>query len=117
MDNCTPAEVASHLPEHDVKTAWQMGWAELENGELIAAATKSGFDVMITTDKKIRSQKKGVLNIGIVQLTQPEGAGLPENRGVIRYHVEKTPKGEFSTAIIVSPPPPSQNLPKKGFRL
>jgi len=30
-----------------------MGWAELENGDLIAAAEGADFDVMVTGDKNM----------------------------------------------------------------
>jgi hypothetical protein len=41
------------MPAHDVSTADEMGWSELENGELLRAAEVAGFAVMITGDKNI----------------------------------------------------------------
>jgi len=37
--------------------ARQMGWHELANGHLIAAAEAGGFDVLITADQSIRYQQ------------------------------------------------------------
>jgi len=34
-----------------------MGWAELENGDLIAAAESEGFEAMITCDKQMQYQQ------------------------------------------------------------
>ena len=34
-----------------------MGWAELENGQLLRAAEDSGFEVMITGDKNLSYQQ------------------------------------------------------------
>ena len=40
-----------------VETAFERGWGELENGELVKAAESAGFDLMITTDKNLRYQQ------------------------------------------------------------
>ena len=45
------------MPAHDVSTADEMGWSELENGELLRAAEVAGFAVMVTGDKNISSQQ------------------------------------------------------------
>ncbi|WP_299788534.1 hypothetical protein [Ramlibacter sp.] len=34
-----------------------MGWGTLQNGALIAAAEAEGFDVFLTTDKKLKYQQ------------------------------------------------------------
>jgi hypothetical protein len=39
-----------------VSTAFEMGWAELSNGELLNVAEAS-FDVLITTDQNLRYQQ------------------------------------------------------------
>ena len=45
------------LPEHTVESAYERGWSELQNGELIAAAEHAGFDVFITTDRNLKYQQ------------------------------------------------------------
>jgi hypothetical protein len=44
------------LAGHEISTAYEMGWATLSNGDLLAAAEKS-FDVLITTDQNLRHQQ------------------------------------------------------------
>lgn len=39
-----------------MSTAYEVGWAELENGALLSAAEES-FDVLITTDQNLRHQQ------------------------------------------------------------
>jgi hypothetical protein len=56
FDQGTPAPLRKTLAPHSVSTAFEMGWAELENGDLLAAAEKA-FDAFITTDKKLRYQQ------------------------------------------------------------
>ena len=46
-----------HLPRHDVATAAELDWSQLTNGELLAAATEAGFEVLVTTDQNLRYQQ------------------------------------------------------------
>ena len=55
-DQGTPAPLRKSLAPHSVSTAFEMGWAEVENGDLPAAAEKV-FDAFITTDKNLRYQQ------------------------------------------------------------
>ena len=57
FDHNTPAPLRRALSGHEVLTAWECGWAELTNGQLLAAAESAGFALMITTDKSIRYQQ------------------------------------------------------------
>jgi hypothetical protein len=38
------------LGEHDVSTAYERSWSTLKNGDLIDAAEREGFEVLLTTD-------------------------------------------------------------------
>ena len=38
-------------------TAYEMDWADLENGDLLAAAEAQRFEVLVTTDKNLRYQQ------------------------------------------------------------
>lgn len=56
FDHSTPATLRKHLTEHTVSTAYELGWARLQNGDLLAEAEKT-FDLIITTDQNIRYQQ------------------------------------------------------------
>ena len=56
LDHCVPRPLRRHLPGHSVKTAYQMGWALVKNGDLIRAA-EAEFDVMISSDQSLRYQQ------------------------------------------------------------
>lgn len=45
------------LPKHFVKTAYEMGWAGLKNGALLARAQDAGFEVLLTVDQNLRYQQ------------------------------------------------------------
>lgn len=57
FDQGTPAPLRQHLQRHEVATAYECGWATLTNGELLDAAEKAAFGVLVTTDKNLRYQQ------------------------------------------------------------
>lgn len=57
FDQGTPAPLRHSLIGHTIETAFELGWATLENGELIAAAEEAGLEVFITTDKNLKYQQ------------------------------------------------------------
>jgi hypothetical protein len=70
------------LPGHDIKTAQEMGWDRLRNGDLIQIAEEA-FDVLITSDRKLKYQQNlARRKISIVV--------LPTNR--LRAVLELAPK-------------------------
>jgi len=68
LDNCVHYRAKSLFAGHDVVHARDLGWRDLSNGELIAQAA-SRFDVLATTDKRIRhEQNLSKLPISILEL-------------------------------------------------
>ena len=57
FDQGTPVPLRNLLDSHQIETAYERGWSQLSNGELLAAAEREGFDVFVTTDKNIISQQ------------------------------------------------------------
>ena len=57
LDHCVPAPLAKMLLGHQTQTAYDLGWASLRNGELIAASEQARFDLLITSDKNWRYQQ------------------------------------------------------------
>ena len=57
LDQNVPIGVRGILAGHDVRTAYQMGWADLSNGELINAAEAVGIAVLVTCDQNIVFQQ------------------------------------------------------------
>lgn len=56
LDECVPHRLRRTLPDHEVQTVPEMGWAGLKNGVLLERA-ESHFDVLITTDQKLKFQQ------------------------------------------------------------
>ncbi len=57
FDQGTPAPLRKLLPGHEVATAYERGWSTLKNGELLAAAERDGFEVLVTTDSNLKYQQ------------------------------------------------------------
>jgi hypothetical protein len=56
FDHGTPVPLRRQLVSHEIATAYEMSWAKLNNGDLLAAAEKS-YDAFITTDQNLRYQQ------------------------------------------------------------
>jgi hypothetical protein len=57
FDHGTPRGLARALQGHTVKEARAQGWDTLSNGDLLNAAEKAGFDVLLTTDTNLPHQQ------------------------------------------------------------
>ena len=57
FDHGTPKGLIRALPGHTVYTAQAKGWDTLSNGALLSAAEEAKFDVLLTTDRRIRFQQ------------------------------------------------------------
>lgn len=78
LDNCVPYRSKRLFDGHEVAHAKDVGWGRLENGKLLAAAGSAGFDVVITIDKKIRSQQNlEALPVTVLEIDSPDSR-LPE---------------------------------------
>jgi hypothetical protein len=57
FDQGTPVPLRRHLPAHSVRTAFECGWSQLENGALLDAAEQDGYQLFVTTDRNLRYQQ------------------------------------------------------------
>jgi predicted nuclease of predicted toxin-antitoxin system len=48
LDENLPHQLRRELPGHDCYTVAYMGWAGVENGDLLALAASAGFDALVT---------------------------------------------------------------------
>jgi hypothetical protein len=56
IDECVDWRLSRDIVGHDVKTARQMGWSTIKNGELLALAANE-FDVFVTVDRNLSFQQ------------------------------------------------------------
>jgi Domain of unknown function (DUF5615) len=68
LDECVDWRLVREITGHEVKTARQMGWTTIKNGELLALASKD-FDVFVTVDRNLTSQQNlAAFSIAVVVL-------------------------------------------------
>lgn len=54
FDQGTPAPLRKYISNYAVKTASELDWGQLENGELLRKASELEFNVFITTDQNLK---------------------------------------------------------------
>jgi len=69
FDQGTPVPLRTALAGHHVETAYERGWATLQNGDLLNGGEQNGFDLLITTDQSLKYQQNlPVRRIAIIVL-------------------------------------------------
>jgi len=72
-----------------------MGWAEVENGDLLAAAEKV-FDAFITTDKNLRYQQNlSERRLAILVLPTTSWPEIQKHLGLVSDAVKALKPGDF----------------------
>ena len=56
LDECVPRSLRRELPDHEVSTVAEAGWAGVKNGELLRLAARS-FDAVVTVDRNLQYQQ------------------------------------------------------------
>ena len=56
LDACVPKGLRKSLSGHEVQTAPEMGWGDLDNGDLLEAM-KGLFDALVTVDKRLPQEQ------------------------------------------------------------
>jgi hypothetical protein len=83
FDHVTPKGVARFLSGHTVIRAKDRRWDTLSNGDLLEAAERAGFDVVVTADKNMRYQQNlEGRRIALVVLSTPRWP-------IVKLHLEK----------------------------
>ena|ERR1700734_1651723 len=60
------------LPGHDVESVPLLGWAGIQNGDLLRKAAENGFDVLMTMDSNmVYQQNFPIQSIAVIVLRAP----------------------------------------------
>jgi hypothetical protein len=100
FDQGTPVPLREHLGDHNVATAFELGWSTLQNGELLAAA-EDWFDLLITTDQQMRYQQNLVgRKLAILVLPTTSWPRLKMCIPQIREGIETSSPGHYKELIL-----------------
>jgi hypothetical protein len=96
FDQGTPIPLRESLPQHEVSTAYERGWSTLKNGELLDVAEREGFEVLVTTDSRLRYQQNfGARRVAIVCLLSTSWPRIRRVTGSIVDAIEASFPGSY----------------------
>ncbi len=96
FDQGTPAPLRHLLVDHNVRTAYEMGWADMDNGQLLKAA-ETAFDALITTDQNLRYQQSVQgRRLAILVLPTTSWPKIQQNGAAVIAAVNELKEGDFA---------------------
>jgi hypothetical protein len=101
FDQGTPVPLRRYLPDHSVTTVYENGWSTLENGALLRAAEREGFEILVTTDQKIRHQQNlDRYNLAIVVLMTTSWPILQQHTDRIAAVISRVAAGQIVEIVL-----------------
>jgi hypothetical protein len=114
LDANMPRGLRALLADYEVRTARQMGWDRLTNGELLAAAEAAGFDAMITADRNIRYQQNLVgRKIALIELTTTRWETIRDSFLELQAAIMDAKVGSYAMVGLPRPPRVRRPYPPK----
>jgi hypothetical protein len=96
FDQGTPVPLRRYLPGHIVDTAYERGWSGLSNGDLLTAAERDHYELLITTDRNLRYQQNlADRQIAIVVLLSTSWPRIQQQTDRIQAIVDAIQPGEY----------------------
>jgi hypothetical protein len=84
-----------------VETAFERGWSELKNGELLSAAEAAGFDVLLTTDTNLKYQQNlNARQIALVVLTTTSWPRIQLATELVLRALEQAAESRYVEVVI-----------------
>ncbi len=84
-----------------MSTAYELGWATLKNGELLAAAESNGFEVFVTTDTNLAYQQNlSNRKIAIVVLSTTSWPRIQKSVSAIVSAIDKASPNSYQIVSI-----------------
>jgi predicted nuclease of predicted toxin-antitoxin system len=96
FDQGTPVPLRNHLPGHVVETAYEKGWSNLKNGDLLIRVEAAGFDALITTDQNLRYQQNlSGRGIGVLVLLTTNWPRIKSNVALVIQAIDNLHPGSY----------------------
>ena len=102
FDQGTPVPLRKFLKNHSVTTAYEEGWYNLSNGDLLKAAESQGYQILITTDQNLRYQQNlSDRQIAIVVLLSTSWPKIRKQVDEISAVINTTNLGDYQEISII----------------
>lgn len=97
FDQGTPAPLRAVLLNHVVMTAFERGWSNLSNGDLLREAERE-FNVLVTTDKNLEYQQnlKG-RKLAILVLPTTSWPKIQPHQNKVAAAIDDIKPGDYKT--------------------
>jgi hypothetical protein len=97
FDQGTPEPLRHSLTQYEIAAAFEQGWSKLKNGELLDAAEKEGFAVLVTTDSNLKYQQNlQSCRIAVVVLTTTSWPRIQRAIPSIVRAIERAAVGSYA---------------------
>lgn len=101
FDQGTPVPLRRYLPGHSIDTAYERGWSELANGNLLAKAEQEGYELLVTTDRNLRyEQNLEGRQIAIAVLTTTSWPRIKQQTNHAQSVVDTMQPGDYQEILI-----------------
>jgi hypothetical protein len=101
FDQGTPVPLRHHLPEHEVDTAFELGWSRLRNGELIKTAEDGQYAILLTTDRNLKYQQNlSARRIAIIVLSTTSWPRISLRVEKVRQAIAAASPGDYIEVMI-----------------
>jgi predicted nuclease of predicted toxin-antitoxin system len=102
FDQGTPVPLRKYLTDHSVTTAYEEGWYNLSNGDLLKAAESQEYQILITTDQNLRYQQNlSDRQIAIVVLLSTSWPKIRKQVDEISAVINTTNLGDYQEISII----------------
>jgi len=96
FDQGTPVPLRAALTGHVVVTAFEVGWHNLTNGELLQVAEAEGFEVLVTTDQRLKHQQNLSKNkIAVLVLTTTSWLRIRPSVSIVAPAIDSLKPGDY----------------------
>ena len=97
FDRNIPDPLARHLTGFEIRRTQDEGWNTLKNGDLLNAAERAGFVVMLSADQSLRHQQNLLgRKLGIVVLSSPSWTLIRNHIPSIQAALDAISPGEYA---------------------
>lgn len=97
FDQGTPVPLRNQLSNHIIETAYEKGWNNLKNGDLLTQAEAEGFDVLVTTDQNFRYQQNlSGRRINVLVLLTTNWPRIEKNAALVVQAIDNLQPGGYA---------------------
>ncbi|MCX8090206.1 MAG: hypothetical protein N3I86_04615 [Verrucomicrobiae bacterium] len=95
FDQGVPVPLRRTLASHAVTTVFELGWSNLDNGDLLRAA-EGRFDLFVTTDKNLKHEQNLTgRRLGILVLPTTNWLEIRQHQAEVAWAVEGMKAGQY----------------------